>query len=79
MRDIERYSQLVDVYGVGTTITNAPVVDFSMDIIEVDGQAVAKRGDLLVPFFSQRHLEQSLPKPSQIREFVLQQLSKVEL
>jgi len=33
------------VYGVGTTITNAPVVDFSMDIIEVDAQAVAKRGN----------------------------------
>jgi nicotinic acid phosphoribosyltransferase len=39
------------VYGVGTTITNAPVVDFSMDIIEVDGQAVAKGGGTLSPVF----------------------------
>jgi len=114
-RDIERYNELADAYGIGTTISNAPVVDFSMDIIEVDGRAVAKRGkmsgrkrvfrckecfktrvcpltempgrcscggteeELLVPFFSKGHREQSLPKPSQIREFVSQQLSKVEL
>jgi len=37
VRDIERYNQLVDVYGVGTTISNAPVVDFSMDIVEGEG------------------------------------------
>jgi nicotinate phosphoribosyltransferase len=114
-RDIERYNVLADAYGVGTTISNARVVDFSMDIIEVDGQPIAKRGkmsgrkrvvrcnkcfrarvcplketprrcscggmeeEILVPFFSKGHLEYSLPKASHIREFVLQQLTKVEL
>ena len=114
-RDIERYNLLADAYGVGTAISAAPVVDFSMDIIEIDGHPIAKRGkmsgskrvlrckecfktrvcpvkerpgrcscggieeEILVPFFSKGHLEYSLPKPTQIREFVLQQLSKVEL
>jgi nicotinate phosphoribosyltransferase len=44
--DIERYNVFADGYGVGTAISNAPVVDFSMDIIEVDGQSVAKRGKM---------------------------------
>lgn len=34
----------VDGYGVGTWISNAPVVDFSFDLVEVEGQALAKRG-----------------------------------
>ena len=34
----------VDGFGVGTSISNAPVVDFSMDIVEIDGQPVSKRG-----------------------------------
>jgi nicotinate phosphoribosyltransferase len=34
----------VDGYGIGTSISNAPVVDFSMDIIEVEGAPRAKRG-----------------------------------
>ncbi|MBI1987716.1 MAG: nicotinate phosphoribosyltransferase [Nitrospinae bacterium] len=42
--DIHRLNPLVDAYGVGTTISNAPVVDFSMDIVEVEGQPLAKRG-----------------------------------
>ena len=114
-RDIERYNLFADAYGVGTAISAAPVVDFSMDIIEIDGHPVAKRGkmsgsksvlrckecfntrlcpvkerpgrcscggveeEILVPFVSKGHLEYPLPKPSRIREFVLQQLSKVEI
>jgi nicotinate phosphoribosyltransferase len=35
---------VVDAYGVGTAISNAPVLDFSMDIVEVDGKPIAKRG-----------------------------------
>jgi nicotinate phosphoribosyltransferase len=113
--DIKRYNIVADAYGVGTAVSNAPVVDFSMDIIEVDGHPLAKRGkmsgrkrvfrckeclearvcpvkerpgrcgcggveeEVLVPFLSKGHLEYPLPKPSQIREFVLNQLSKVEL
>jgi nicotinate phosphoribosyltransferase len=114
-RDIERYNPLADAYGVGTAISAAPVVDFSMDIIEIDGHPIAKRGkmsgsksvlrckecfntrvcpvkerpgrcscggieeEILVPFVSKGHLEYSLPKASQIREYVLGQLSGVEL
>jgi nicotinate phosphoribosyltransferase len=114
-RDIERYNPLADAYGIGTAISAAPVVDFSMDIIEIDGHPLAKRGkmsgskrvircrecfntricplkerpgrcscegieeEILVPFVSKGNLLYPLPKPSQIREFVLQQLSKVEL
>ncbi|MSQ28613.1 MAG: nicotinate phosphoribosyltransferase [Dehalococcoidia bacterium] len=37
---------LVDGFGVGTEVSNAPVVDFAMDIIEVDGEPLAKRGKL---------------------------------
>lgn len=35
---------LVDAFGVGTAISNARVVDFSFDIVEKDGEPVAKRG-----------------------------------
>ena len=31
-------------YGVGTSISSAATIDFSMDIVEVEGAAVAKRG-----------------------------------
>ncbi|HEB75377.1 MAG TPA: nicotinate phosphoribosyltransferase [Nitrospirae bacterium] len=42
--DIPVLNPLVDAYGIGTSISNAPVVDFSMDIMEVEGRPVAKRG-----------------------------------
>lgn len=41
---ILNYNDFADAYGVGTAISSAPVVDFSMDIVEVDGQLRAKRG-----------------------------------
>jgi nicotinate phosphoribosyltransferase len=41
---IRELNPLVDGYGVGTWISGAPVVDFAMDIVEVDGEPVAKRG-----------------------------------
>ncbi len=31
-------------FGVGTSISNAPTVDFAMDIVEIDGKPSAKRG-----------------------------------
>jgi nicotinate phosphoribosyltransferase len=43
MPDLNRY---VDAYGVGTSISNAPVVDFALDIVEVEGRPRAKRGKL---------------------------------
>ncbi len=33
-----------DGYGVGTSIASAPAVDFSLDIVEMEGKPVAKRG-----------------------------------
>ena len=35
-----------DAFGVGTSITNAPVLDLAMDRVEVEGRPVAKRGKL---------------------------------
>jgi len=35
-----------EAFGVGTSISNAPVVDFAMDIVEVEGRPCAKRGKL---------------------------------
>ncbi len=31
-------------FGVGTSIANAPTVDYAMDIVEIDGKPLAKRG-----------------------------------
>ncbi len=44
--DILRYNPYADAYGVGTSISNAPVVDYSFDIVEVEGEARAKRGKM---------------------------------
>ncbi|MCS7120717.1 MAG: nicotinate phosphoribosyltransferase [Nitrososphaerota archaeon] len=35
-----------EAFGVGTSISNAPTVDFAMDIVEVEGRYAAKRGKL---------------------------------
>jgi nicotinate phosphoribosyltransferase len=43
-RTIRRLNPVVDGYGIGTWISAAPVVDFSMDIVEIDGVPAAKRG-----------------------------------
>jgi nicotinate phosphoribosyltransferase len=37
---------LVDGFGVGTSIANAGTIDFSMDIVEIEGRPVAKRGKM---------------------------------
>jgi nicotinate phosphoribosyltransferase len=37
---------VVDAYGVGTSITNARVIDFAMDIVEIEGVPMAKRGKM---------------------------------
>ncbi len=43
---ISELNQYADAYGVGTAISNADVIDFSMDIVEVEGKPLAKRGKL---------------------------------
>jgi nicotinate phosphoribosyltransferase len=42
--DIPSLNPVVEGYGIGTSISNAPVVDYAMDIMEVDGVPQAKRG-----------------------------------
>jgi nicotinate phosphoribosyltransferase len=42
--DIIAYRDIVDAFGVGGAIANAPVVDFAMDIVSIDGVPCAKRG-----------------------------------
>ena len=42
--DIRALAGLVDGFGVGTSLASARTVDFSMDIVEMDGVPVAKRG-----------------------------------
>jgi len=36
----------VDGFGVGTSISNAHTIDFALDIVEIEGRMVAKRGKL---------------------------------
>ncbi|HET9488307.1 MAG TPA: nicotinate phosphoribosyltransferase [Methylomirabilota bacterium] len=42
--EILRLNPVADAYGVGTSIANAPVLNFALDIMEVEGQPFAKRG-----------------------------------
>ncbi|MFW6048690.1 MAG: nicotinate phosphoribosyltransferase [Candidatus Bipolaricaulota bacterium] len=41
---IPSLNEVADAYGVGTSISNSPVVDYSLDIVEIDGEPTAKRG-----------------------------------
>jgi len=46
--DESSIAEIVDTsvsgFGVGTSISNAPTLDFSMDVVEKDGQHISKRG-----------------------------------
>ena len=42
--EILRLNPLVDGYGVGTSIASAPVLSFALDIMEIEGRPMAKRG-----------------------------------
>lgn len=42
--DIYKLEPLVDGFGLGTALSSARTVDFAMDIVEVDGKPLAKRG-----------------------------------
>ena len=37
-------NDLADGYGVGGAISAAPIVDFAMDVVEIEGEAAGKRG-----------------------------------
>jgi nicotinate phosphoribosyltransferase len=38
------YRDIVDAFGVGGAIANAPVIDFGLDIVSIEGLPKAKRG-----------------------------------
>ena len=114
-QEILKLNPLVDAYGVGTAIANAPVLSFALDIMEIDGAPMAKRGKrsgskqvyrcracsksvvvpahkplgrcdcggdveaLLKPLITKGRLVRSLPPPRTIRDYVLEQLRRVEL
>ncbi|HUJ18629.1 MAG TPA: nicotinate phosphoribosyltransferase [Nitrospirota bacterium] len=42
--DIPVLNPVVHGYGIGTAISSAPVIDFAMDIVEIEGKPLAKRG-----------------------------------
>ncbi len=44
--DISRLSNAADAFGVGSAISGARVLDFSMDIVEIEGKRIAKRGKM---------------------------------
>jgi nicotinate phosphoribosyltransferase len=101
-----------DGFGVGTSIANANTIDFAMDIVELEGKPLAKRGKFsgrkkvfkafkdgtvdfeVVPFSKEFHrggYEEALvpilkngevvykeEKPEAVRNYVLDQLSKIE-
>ncbi|MGQ9619203.1 MAG: nicotinate phosphoribosyltransferase [Candidatus Aminicenantia bacterium] len=43
-KEIIDLNDIVDAYGVGTSISNAPVIDFSLDIVEIERKPISKRG-----------------------------------
>lgn len=43
-KEIEQLASVVDGFGVGGAIAAAPIVDFSMDLVEIEGRPLAKRG-----------------------------------
>jgi len=44
LEDIIKLRDIVDVFGVGTSIAGAKPIDFALDIVEKEGKFVAKRG-----------------------------------
>jgi len=105
-----------EAFGVGTSVSNAPTVDFAMDIVEIEGKPVAKRGklsrkkqlwrclecqvDTVLPFTASKpdcpkcegetrpmlkplikdgKIVAKLPKPHEIRQYVLRQLEGLSL
>jgi len=113
--EILRLNPLVDGYGVGTSIANAPVLSFALDIMEIEGRPMAKRGKhsgskqvwrlpgtvantvlpagkaapvgpggrpaeaLLKPLIANGAIVRDLPPPRTVREYVLEQMSAIDI
>lgn len=41
---VRELNRVVDAYGLGTSVSSAPVLDYAMDIVEIEGVPIAKRG-----------------------------------
>ena len=113
--EILKLNPLVDGYGVGTAIANAPALSFALDIMEIEGRPMAKRGKrsgakqvwrmpgsvqntvlpahkpapmgadgrpaegLLKPLIASGRLARDLPPPRSIREYVLEQMLRIDI
>ncbi|TQQ80890.1 nicotinate phosphoribosyltransferase [Halonotius terrestris] len=44
--DLRELRDVADGFGVGSAISNADPVDFALDIVEIDGEPISKRGKL---------------------------------
>ncbi len=114
--EVADLKDVVDSFGVGTSVSNAKTFDFSADIVEVDGKPLAKRGkcsgskkiwfcercgsrklslmneekqicpkcgfpmkELTMKYMENGNIIKQLPAPERIREYVLEQLNKVEI
>ncbi len=42
--EIQKLNPVADAYGVGTAIANAPIINFALDVVEIEGRPQAKRG-----------------------------------
>lgn len=45
-KKLTELSDIIDGFGVGTSISNAKIMDFSMDIVEIDGKPFSKKGKM---------------------------------
>ncbi|MBA7494264.1 Nicotinate phosphoribosyltransferase pncB2 [subsurface metagenome] len=106
-------SSVADAFGVGTYISNAPVIDFSLDIVEINSKPLAKKGKRsgkkrlwqcpscltrsILPFrerivkcscgenfapltkqvIKEGRIVTDLPSPQEIKQYVLEQLTKI--
>jgi len=113
--EILALNPVADAYGVGTSIASAPVLNFALDIMEIEGQAMAKRGkwsgakdvlrcrgcrttvvvpagrapapcpcggawdSVLKPLVTGGRVARDLPPPRTIRDFVLDQLTRLPM
>jgi nicotinate phosphoribosyltransferase len=44
--NVSDLKDIVDAFGIGTAISGASVIDFSLDIVEIEGEKIAKRGKM---------------------------------
>ncbi len=112
---IAKLRDVVDIFGVGTSIMFPPSIDLAFDIVEVEGKPISKKGKmpgkkqvyrcfncmediikpatadvslrcpkcggvmegLLKPLMRKGELIRELPRPKEIRDYVLKQLSRL--